>query len=620
MYLAIANLHAALKDAADNTFLAPDLALGEFAVGDQAGEFGARASAAGRAIVGTTRAHDIASAVCIWIRGRAEELHVIDLAAVVATNACCFEGAADGPRAGFESCDVRELQLESVVVYQEEPVAAPGDVAMHVAESGHIDRHSCSAAIAAHVTDGHASVWKECSGNIANGCFELMFAGADASEMGQCGDDADGAMSAHAEIADVVEKDDARCGLRTARRAEQGADQHIAAAWLEDDSRANGVVRITKALALCCQVAFAQLWPASDDDASGLAARMRINNTYSRHARKIALAEGFAWPVSDSSRTTHSEVRTFEGMDLPPPGRFSLDGDLSTRLSTLGSRMRILITGGSGFIGSHLAQHFQDTAEIVVLDNLHTGFRHNLDGVSARFVEGSILDKALLADAVKGVDYVFHLAALISVPESMAKPHDYVEINTQGTLAVLRAAADAGVKKLCFSTSAANYGNNPTIPKIETMIPEPKSPYAVTKLDGEYYCAMFANEGWLDTACLRYFNVFGPRQDPKGPYAAAVPIFIDRALRNAPITVFGDGDQTRDFIYVKDIAAANAHLAQSAADGVFNVAYGGRVTVKALAERIVRITNSKSEILHAPERAGDVKHSQASVDKLRATG
>lgn len=282
--------------------------------------------------------------------------------------------------------------------------------------------------------------------------------------------------------------------------------------------------------------------------------------------------------------------------------------------------MRILITGGSGFIGSHLAQHFQDQAEIVVLDNLHTGFRRNLDGIPLRFIEGSILDETLLAEAVKGVDYVFHLAGLISVPESMAKPRDYVEVNTQGTLAVLRAAADAGVKKLCFSTSAANYGNNPTIPKIETMIPEPKSPYAVTKLDGEYYCAMFANEGWMDTACLRYFNVFGPRQDPKGPYAAAVPIFIERALRNAPITVFGDGEQTRDFIYVKDIAAANAHLAQCDAGGVFNVAYGGRITVKALAERIVRLTNSKSEILHAPERAGDVKHSQASVDKLRAAG
>ena len=142
----------------------------------------------------------------------------------------------------------------------------------------------------------------------------------------------------------------------------------------------------------------------------------------------------------------------------------------------------------------------------------------------------------------------------------------------------------------------------------------------MTKLSDEYYCTMFANEGWLDTACLRYFNVFGPRQDPKSQYAAAIPIFVAKALANEPITVFGDGEQTRDFIYVKDVVAANAHFALGSATGVYNVAYGGRITINVLARRIVELTGSRSEIVHLPERPGDVKHSMAAVDKLDATG
>jgi len=203
----------------------------------------------------------------------------------------------------------------------------------------------------------------------------------------------------------------------------------------------------------------------------------------------------------------------------------------------------------------------------------------------------------------------------------MQKPVDCNELNTTGTLVVLEEAARAGVKKLVFSTSAAIYGDNPVTPKVETMFPEPKSPYAVTKLDGEYYCEMFAREKWLQTACLRYFNVFGPRQDPKSQYAAAVPIFIDRAVKNEPITIYGDGEQTRDFIYVKDIVAANAFFAtKSPATGVHNVAYGQRITIKELASMICKLTGSRSEIKFAPPRAGDVKHSLASIDKLRAAG
>lgn len=283
--------------------------------------------------------------------------------------------------------------------------------------------------------------------------------------------------------------------------------------------------------------------------------------------------------------------------------------------------MRILVTGGAGFIGSHIVELFQGKAEVRVLDNLRSGYLHNIAPFEKEFIEGSILDKDILAKAMEGVDYVFHLAAMISVPESMGKPVECVEINTIGTLNVLEAAARAGVKKLCLSTSAAIYGDNPIVPKREDMSPEPKSPYAETKLSGEYYCGIYTKEGRLNTACLRYFNVFGPRQDPHSQYAAAIPIFISKAIANEPITIFGDGEQTRDFIYVKDIAAANAFFAtQSPETGVFNVAYGGKVTINDLAKKIIAIIGSKSEIVYKPVRAGDVKHSTAAVDKIKNAG
>src|ERR1017187_8138222 len=283
--------------------------------------------------------------------------------------------------------------------------------------------------------------------------------------------------------------------------------------------------------------------------------------------------------------------------------------------------MRVLVTGGAGFIGSHIVEHLQGLADVRVLDNLRSGFKHNLAGFKHEFINASISDRETVRGAVAGVDFVFHLAAMIGVPESMQKPIDCNEINTTGTLVILEEATRARVKKLVFSSSAAIYGDNPATPKVETMLPEPKSPYAVTKLDGEYYCKMFADAGRLAATSLRYFNVFGPRQDPKSQYAAAVPIFIERAVKNEPITIHGDGEQTRDFIYVKDIAAANVFFAtQSPATGVFNVASGQKITIKELAQKICSLTGSKSEIKHAPERAGDVKHSLAAIDKLLAAG
>jgi UDP-glucose 4-epimerase len=283
--------------------------------------------------------------------------------------------------------------------------------------------------------------------------------------------------------------------------------------------------------------------------------------------------------------------------------------------------MKVLITGGSGFIGSHIVEHFQGKAEVRVLDNLRSGFLKNLEGFKVEFIEGSILDRNLVRKAVQGVDYIFHLAAMISVPESMQKPIECNEINAVGLLNVLEEASAAKVKKLSLSSSAAIYGDNPITPKLESMVPEPKSPYAITKLDGEYYCKMFHDEKRINTVCLRYFNVFGPRQDPKSQYAAAVPIFIDRAIKNEPITIFGDGEQTRDFIYVKDIAAANVYFATHPSHtGVFNVAYGKKISINDLAQKICRLTKSTSEIKHLAERSGDVKHSLASVDRLTQAG
>jgi UDP-glucose 4-epimerase len=283
--------------------------------------------------------------------------------------------------------------------------------------------------------------------------------------------------------------------------------------------------------------------------------------------------------------------------------------------------MKILITGGAGFIGSHLAEIFQDKASVTILDNFRTGHKANLVNLNVNLIEGSIECIADVKKAVDGVDYVFHMAAQVSVPESVKNPLECVQINSTGLLNVLEESAKAGVKKLCFSSSSAIYGENPISPKHEELIPDPQSPYALTKLEGEYYCSLYSSLGRIKTTSLRYFNVYGPRQDPMSAYAAAIPIFLKKAQAGETLSIFGDGLQTRDFVFVKDVVAANV-FAMNALEltGVYNVGGGKSITIKEIAERIILLTQSSSKIEYLDERAGDVRHSCADTTKIAKAG
>jgi len=284
---------------------------------------------------------------------------------------------------------------------------------------------------------------------------------------------------------------------------------------------------------------------------------------------------------------------------------------------------KYLVTGAAGFIGRSIAAALLRRGESVRgIDSFITGKRSNLAGLEEmEFVEGDLTNPADCARACAGVEVVFHEAALASVPRSVADPASTNQHCVTATLNLLVAARDAGVRRVVYAGSSSAYGDTPTLPKKETMLPKPISPYAVAKLAGEQYMQAFTRVYGLETVTLRYFNVFGPRQDPQSQYAAAVPIFIDRAVKHEPITIHGDGEQTRDFIYVKDIVAANVFFAtESPATGVFNVAYGQHITINNLARTICRLTGSHSEIRHAAERSGDVKHSLAAIGKLREAG
>jgi len=283
-------------------------------------------------------------------------------------------------------------------------------------------------------------------------------------------------------------------------------------------------------------------------------------------------------------------------------------------------RKKVVVTGGAGFIGSHIVEYWaKQNADVFVLDNLRSGFEKNLNGFeNVTFVRGSITDKDVVFSVLENADYVHHLAAMISVPESVENPFECVSINVNGLLNVLEASAKHKIKKIVHSSSAAVYGDNPVSPKTISMKPEPKSPYGITKLDGEYYLQSYLENFGLQTISLRYFNVFGPRQDPKSQYAAAIPIFVNNALQNKEIIIYGDGKQTRDFIFVKDVVAANVLAATTEnVNGTFNVACGSAISINQLVNLVLELTNSKSHIRYEKERAGDIKHSLASIEETK---
>jgi UDP-glucose 4-epimerase len=284
------------------------------------------------------------------------------------------------------------------------------------------------------------------------------------------------------------------------------------------------------------------------------------------------------------------------------------------------TKIKVVVTGGAGFIGSHIVEHWlKEKAEVHVLDNLRSGYLSNVEIFpKVIFHKGSITNRDLVNKVLDGADYVHHLAALVSVPESIEKPHECFDINVNGLINILDASKKFSIKKVVLSSSAAIYGDNPVSPKTTDMKPEPKSPYGITKLDGEYYLNMYQEMFQLGTISLRYFNVFGPRQDPKSQYAAAIPIFIDRALKNKPIFIYGDGTQTRDFIFVKDVVKANILAATSKeVFGIFNVANGNAITINEIVNLIIKITDSKSAVIYHDKRPGDIKDSLASISDTK---
>ncbi|RMG23604.1 MAG: SDR family oxidoreductase [Armatimonadetes bacterium] len=280
---------------------------------------------------------------------------------------------------------------------------------------------------------------------------------------------------------------------------------------------------------------------------------------------------------------------------------------------------RALVTGGAGFIGSHLAEALLEReVEVTVLDNLSTGQRSNVPE-SARFIEASILDESSVEEALRDCEAVFHLAAQVSVPESMERPVQSITTNATGTLLLLERARRAGVKRFIYSSSSAVYGESPASPKREDLAPEPISPYGVGKLAGEEYVSAYARCYGMQTASLRYFNVFGPRQRHDSPYAAVIPIFLSQMREGKPLTVYGDGEQTRDFTFVADIVQANLKAMESERlDGkAFNIACGRSISLNDLIRTLAAVFGQEPEVRYLPPRPGDIKHSSADIRKAQ---
>ena len=286
---------------------------------------------------------------------------------------------------------------------------------------------------------------------------------------------------------------------------------------------------------------------------------------------------------------------------------------------------KVIVTGGAGFIGSHLTELLLSREyHVIIIDNFSTGKMANIEpllkSIKVELIQGSITELPLLQNLFQGVDFVFHQAALSSVPRSVENPLSTNKVNITGTLNVLLAARDNNVKKVIYASSSSVYGDTPTLPKREDMVSNPQSPYALTKLVGEYYCRVFHQIYDLPTICLRYFNVYGPRQDSDSQYAAVIPIFIARLSQNKPPIIYGDGKQTRDFTFVKDVIQANIIGAESDACGVFNIGRGENSTLNDLAKTITDLMGKDLQSEYHPPRVGDVRDSLADISKARAIG
>ena len=295
-----------------------------------------------------------------------------------------------------------------------------------------------------------------------------------------------------------------------------------------------------------------------------------------------------------------------------------------------GAGTRYLVTGGAGFIGSHIVEALARRGErAVVLDDFSTGRRENLDAVvralpggaaEPEVIHGDIRDPETVGRAMRGVSHVLHQAALPSVQRSVEDPMSSHQVNAGGTLNLLVAARDAGARRFVYASSSSVYGDNPQLPKVESMTPAPLSPYAVSKLAGEYYCRIFHSLYGLETVSLRYFNVFGPRQDPTSQYAAVVPNFVTAATSKRPPTIHGDGLQSRDFTFIDNAVDANLKACEAplrAAGGAYNVACGSAATLLDLLKILERVTGSAIGPVHDSPRPGDVRHSLASIDAAR---
>jgi UDP-glucose 4-epimerase len=284
--------------------------------------------------------------------------------------------------------------------------------------------------------------------------------------------------------------------------------------------------------------------------------------------------------------------------------------------------MRFVVTGGAGFIGSHISDFLVHRGdEVVIVDNFFSGRLENIrdlvDTPMVTVMNGSVTDQALLFKACKDADGIFHEAAITSVPRSVNDPLLSNEANVTGTLNVLVAAQKCGIRKIVYASSSSIYGDTPTLPKREDMVPNPKSPYAITKMAGEYYLNVFHELCGMNTVSLRYFNVFGPRQDPNSEYSAVIPKFITKILHHESPVVYGDGSQTRDFTYVKDVVQANIRAMESDAQGIFNVAYGSRITLIELARTIMDALGEDLPLRYEAARSGDIHDSLADISAAK---